>query len=236
MKNQKKIIYVLLLTFLIYFLSSYVYNKYVLKNEYVKIYYLLSDVKRGQKLDILDSDVIQTIYINKQKNSNISDKYITGDKNDKLNYVFKYDCYSGQILSEDILINQDTYLESSNDSEIIAINLENLSDAVAYKVQKGSIVNIYYTGKSKQTENILDTTKSSVISSNLNDGYISTLLLSNVKIISVLDKDGNDIDINKKDISQTRIIASILIQTDKSNFLIINNLKKYGSFSLSIIS
>ena len=103
-------------------------------------------------------------------------------------------------------------------------------------MQKGSIVNIYYTGKLKQSENIISNTQESVISNSLSDGYISTQLLENVKVIATLDKEGNEVNVNENKLATSKNIASVLIQTDKINVLKINNLKKYGSFSLSIVS
>lgn len=239
MKRYKKTIYILFLTLLIYFISSYIYSKYVTENEYVKVYYLATDVKRGQKLD---DSLIKPLYINKQKNLDISsidilNKYITeAEINNAKDSVFKYDCYTGQILSKDIILEQKTYLKSNNNYEIIAINLDDISDSLASKVQKGSIVNIYYTGKLKQSENIISNTQESVISNSLSDGYISTQLLENVKVIATLDKEGNEVNVNENKLATSKNIASVLIQTDKINVLKINNLKKYGSFSLSIVS
>lgn len=242
MHSRKKVIYILLCTIIIYFLFNLIYQKYIVKNKIKNIYVIKSDVKRGQKvahdnLEIMSVNSNSMDDINGINNTN-NTKYLTEKDIDKLdNKVFKFDFCSGQILSSDILIDQNEYIKSQNLTELISINIENAADAASYQITQGSIVNIYYTGKTLQASSIIDNmTNSNISSSSKTDGYTTVLLLEKVKIVGIYDKYGNTITSTSKAKTDSSIIDTILIETEKSNIIKIINLKKYGSFSVAIVS
>lgn len=234
MKKRKRVIYILILSIALYCILNYLYKNIILNDRLTTIYVLNQEIKRGEKFDIAKYD---SISINMDLlNDNI--KYILKEDLDKFNEMVYSDYYKqGQILYDTMLLNKEEYIKSSEQKEVIAIKVEEASDNVANQILKGNNINLYYTGNSIQSSDILNKNeKVSVKSSGINDSYTSVLFMENVKVLDVYDKLGNKIQNKKVSNNENNLIDTILIETDKENIVKINNLKKYGSFSVSILN
>lgn len=228
MRKRRRTIYILIFSIIIYFILNYFYQNIVIKSKLTQIYVLNTNARRG---DIINIDNLSILEVSSDM---IEDDYVT--KNEEVLNKIAIDNYnSGQILLNSMLIDEDKYISGENLNEIVSLKIEDISDSVSSQIRKGNIVNIYYTGKIGQAKDIINSINNqSIFSGNSTDGYITALLFQNIKVIKVLNKVGVEITVSDKN-SDNILIDSILIQTSKENILKINNLKKYGIFSLSII-
>ena len=116
------------------------------------IYILKEDVAKGQELTLEKVEnlkVYDTEFL-----SNIS----SIDINKSLGKITNYKLSKGQILDEKMFVKKEEYVKSSNEKEIVSIKISNSDDVASFQIGKESIVNVYYTGKTAQLQNILNLT------------------------------------------------------------------------------
>ena len=222
MYKYKKRIIILLCSLIIYFILIYVRSKITNTNT-VEVFVLNKDILRGEKIN--DQD-IKVIKINEME-LNIN------HVNSVNNIVAKDNLMCGQILSKENVLDESEYVKvSKEDKERIAIKLSDLNTSASSIFDKGSIVNIYYTGRSSQLENIIQKFNTQIIkSSSIADSYTTIGLIDDVKIINLYDKNGKKIN-NEQ--TQINIIDSIEIEVEKDMAVLIENLKNYGKFSVTV--
>lgn len=194
---------------------------------------LKKDIQRGEKIT---QDMVDTVMVDLTNNFDLTMYYNKKSLNTIIGNISNNDYKEGELLLKSMLVNEQEYLSANKEKEIISLKLTDGTDSVSYKIRKGNIVNIYYTGKSNQAEGILNLNSiENVASSSKTDGFTSILLLENMKIIDVFDKYGNKMDYSKIKSNDNTLIDTIVIEVDRKNALKINNLKNYGKFSVSII-
>ena len=215
----KRNLYIAIVALVIYFTLTFFYQKFILKDEYKYVYSLGTNVYRGNK--VLESDLVKI-----KISSDLINKYLavyTGQG------YYKDDYIAGSIVLNDMILSNNEYIKAETNFEIISIKLNSADDAASYQIEKGSIINIFYSAKLSEIESIFNSiNKESVISNNLQNGYVTLKLLENTKIISCYDKYGNVVKTDN-------IVETILIEVSKEESIKINNLKNYGKFSISII-
>ena len=169
-------------------------------------------------------------------NLNFINEYSSLDLNSVNGKVLKCKLSKGQILTEDMFIKKEEYISSDNEKEIISIKVSNSDDIASFQVFSGSYINIYYTGKSAQVQNILNQVDGESISSSSQiEGYTTIKLLNEIEVLDVFDKYGNNLDKKTSAKNDSSIIDTIMLEVDKSKAMTINNLKNYGEFSVSIV-
>lgn len=228
MKYKRNII-ILLLAFLIFVTLKYIQINMFKANKQVDIYIANTYIQRGDKIT---KDKVKKVKINYNLMENLG--YI--DNLEILeNYVAKYDLLNGQIILKEILENNDEYIARNITNELISIDVTNAYDFTSYQISKDSVINIYYTGKTEFAENIINNMGNTNIVISNDNGYVSAKLLENVKIKNIYDKYGNLLldSTNKKE--NELMIDSIVIEVDTSTAVNINNLKKYGEFSITVL-
>ncbi|MDD2376865.1 MAG: hypothetical protein PHD15_05510 [Clostridia bacterium] len=215
----KRNIYILIIAIVIYFTLIVFYKKVILKDEFNYVYALSTNVSRGDK--VLESGLVKI-----KISSNILDKYMTVYTGQG---YYRDDYLEGSIVLEDMILSNDEYINAGINTEIISIKLDSAEAAASYQIEKGSVINIFYSAKSSEIESVFNSiNKESVISNNLESGYVTMKILENTKIISCYDKYGN--------ITKTgNVVETILVEVSKDESIKINNLKNYGKFSISII-
>jgi hypothetical protein len=215
----KRNLYVAIAAIVIYFTLTICYQKFILKDEYEYVYSLGTNVSRGNK--VLESDLVKIKISN-----NLTNNYLTVYTGQG---YYRDDYMKGSVILNDMILSNDQYMKAETNFEIISIKLNSAEDAASYQIEKGSIINIFYSAKLSEIESIFNNiNKESVISNNLQSGFVTLKLLENAKIISCYDKYGNAVKTDN-------IVETILIEVSKEESIKINNLKNYGKFSISII-
>lgn len=215
----KRNIYIVIISIIIYFTLTLCYEKFILKDEFKYVYCITKNVSRGDK--VLESDLVKV----KIYNDSI-DKYLSVYVEDR---YYKDDYVDGTIILNNMIFTGEEYNKARENKEIISLKLNSADDAASYQIEKGSIVNIFYSAKLSEIENIFNNiNKTSIVSNDLDSGYVTLQLLEKVEILNCFDKYGN---IAKK----ANTIETILIEVAKEESIKINNLKNYGKFTVSII-
>lgn len=227
--KYKRNIFILLTTFFIFILLKYIQANVLNSNKQVDVYIANTYIQKGDKIT---EDKINKIKVNLSLIQKL--EYIN-NLEELNNHVAKYDLLKGQILLNEIFQNSEQYVANNIQNELISLNVSNAYDFASYQITKDSTVNIYYTGKAEFVEKIINNIdRSSVIVSGDN-GYISFKLLENVKIKNIYDKYGNIISFNNNQKDNEVLIDSIVIEVDTNMAVNINNLKKYGEFSITVL-
>lgn len=218
MNSLKKVIYITLLTIIVYFSFVFIESK-IVENKYNKtdVYILKENMNKGDKL---------------LSNSFRKIKIITDSK---LNYnidlskesYLNCDLKKGQIIYKDVLTTKEKLLNASLNKEIVSIPLKYSFDSVSYKVTKDSIVNVYFSAKSKYLDGL--THNKEILQNNNQEGFSTLLFAENTKVIDVVDRDGN----SRKD-GADFIPDTILIEVSNSDAKLIKNFKNVGEFSLTM--
>lgn len=212
MNKNKRILISLLLALLLLIIFNIVYNKYSKSNN-VEAYVLIEDVVKGEKID---KEKLKKVDIPKE----ISSLDII-EKIDNVYYA-RTGIKKGQILTKEcILLSEENVQENL---EIVAIPITTSDDAVGYKIKKGNVVNIYFTGKTKQVTGVLNSEKQLVYSSEDLEGIVTTKLYENIEVANVYDSVG----------SNNALFTQILIMVDKEDAVKLINLKQLGTFTLTL--
>ena len=226
--KYKKYILILIISIIIFFVLTYVYNNILNKDEYVEVFVLNETVIEGEKIDEGKISKIKILTdINKFD-------FIRSDKELK-NMVANNTIYKGSIILKSNLIDEVEYKNNKN-LEYVSIKVSSSDSSASYQVLPGSLINIYYSGKTDQINDLISSFNKtfSYISSGMQESYMTVNLLENMYVIDTFNKSG--ISLNDKDnLSGDVLIDTIMIKVDKDTALLINNLKKYGEFSFSII-
>ncbi len=234
MSKYKRNFIIVFFSILIYFILNFCYNFFFLNSNNKQIIYVLkSDISKGQEINLKDVECLK-IY-----NTNTLSNIFSIDINKIIGKVAKNDLKEGQLIKDNLVIEKEAYLKSSNEKELVSIKVSNPEDVASFQIDKDSIINIYYTGKTSQVQNFLKSTQLENLSSSSEiDGYTTIKLLNEVKVINVFDKFGNKLK-DKKEVSslenESSLVDTVMLDVEKSNVININNLKKYGDFSITLI-
>lgn len=215
----KRNMYVVIIAIVIYFTLSFIYNNFITKDDFKYVYLLDKKVSRGDM--VLESDFVKMKIL-----GDYSNKYLSEFTSDK---VYSDDYMPGYIISNEMLISNEEYIQIDSNKELVSIKFDFSEDAASYQVEKGSVVNIFYSAKLFDVSEIINSiNKENIISNKLDNSYVTVKLLEKAKIKNCYDKFGK-VAIN------SGVIETVLIEVSKEDSIMINNLKNYGKFSISII-
>ena len=227
MKFKRNII-ILISSIFVFFILRYLNNSIVNVKKYTDVYILNKDVEKGTKLD--------ESYLKKAslKKETAQELQTFTNLNSLCNYVSISNMSKGQILTNEVLQNEEEYLVNDKNLELISIKVANSYDFSSYQISRDSVVNLYYTGKTEFTEEVLKNINNYQIISSGDNGYISLKLLENIKVKNTYDKYGNAVLSSSKK-GEDVLIDTIVIEISNNMASVINNLKKYGDFSVTLI-
>lgn len=214
----KRKILILICFLVIYILLVFIHSK-ITNDNLKEVFVLTKDINRGENITLDNTKKV------KIDSTSLNIKYV--DKVDNL--LAKNNLKLGTILSDEIVISSEEYEEIKEDKESILINLSDKINNLNLALEKGSIINIYYTGRSSQLKGLIDKDKYKQIESgSITDSYITVLLLKDVEVKSIYDQSGNNIE------GKTESISAINIEVDEPTAILIENIKKYGEFSITV--
>lgn len=213
----KKRIIVLLGIIIIYCILSYIYST-ITKETLLEVYVVGKNIKRGESINLENSYKIK---IDKNK---VRDVYLENIDN----MVAKYDLKEGQIINYSNIVNKSEYIDRKSDnSEIVILDLNGFDGSIQRNLSKDMTVNLYYTGKSSQIENFFSNFNyKKVKNSNTMDSYTTILLLENVIVNAVYNKEGKEVE--------DGLVQKIGLEVDEDMAIIIENIKNYGIFDVTI--
>ncbi len=213
----KKRIIIVFCTIVVYIILNYIYSK-VVNQKLSNVYVIKNDIKRGEKITLENTYKLK---IDAIENKNLYKKNIE-------NLVAKFDLKEGQIINSNNVLTTSEYLNVQDNNEIIVIDLYNLKSDTNINLEAGSVINLYYTGKSNQIENFFNNSKYKKIkSSNVSDNYTTVLLLENCIIKEVYDSNGVVTDNKNK-------VHKIALEVENNLAMMIENIKNYGNFNVTI--
>lgn len=225
MQYKRKII-VLTIAIVIYFILSYIYSHFILKNEEVEAVIFSHDITKGTCIEEKD---IQFIKIQEK---NINNTLWQIDKNKIIGKYATCDYYQGQIIYKDMLIEKEEAQLIQDGKERISLKIKNVEESISNQLQKDSLVAIYYTAKTSLIKDMIQTDNVGNVSNRQVDGYTTIKLIEKIKILDVYDKNGIKVDKNGKNI---QMIDSITIEADEKLVMRIQHLKEYGEFHFSMV-
>lgn len=213
MKGIKKIILSFLVSLIIVIIIQFVWAEF--GDNSVSVYVAINDIYKGEK--ILKENVKE---IKVQKNSEISKYY-----NIKIENKFaKENIVSGKLLENNDLASKNVEVFEDESYEYITIELKEVSDALAYQLKKGDYINVYYTTNNKKLNSVL-TDKNKTIETDLN---ITFRIFENIKVIGLYDSDGAETNIGKQ-------YKAIMLRVKKEEAILVSNIKKEGTFTVSTV-
>lgn len=226
--KYKKYILILLVSIAIFLSLTFIYNKITNKNDYVEVFVLNETVVKGEKIPIDKMSKINMLSSEGKFDYIKSIEEIKGKvTNSTLN--------KGTIILKDDLIDINQYEENKN-TEYVSIKVSSSDSSVSYQILPNSLVNIYFTGKTSQINDLVSTYSKAFeyLSSGAQESYTTTQIIEKIPVIDTFNKSGISLN-NKESLAGDTLIDTIMIKVDKENALLINNLKKYGEFSFSIV-
>ena len=204
--KRLKIIFVFLIIFLVVYISlNLVYKSIVLNDKYVDAYILNKDIIRGNSIA---RDDVYKIKINKEEYK----KEINLIQNEFNEYdLARINLTKGSIITKDLFVKKEEY-SFEDGKEIVSINLDKKDISTNIRLEKGTLVNIYFI-----KENELDESKR------------VELLAKNVKVIDVNDDEGNSI-------SKSKNVSKIIVSLTSDKVMLINRYNKIGCFNVSLVN
>lgn len=204
--KRLKIIFVFLIIFLVVYISiSLIYKNIVLNDQYVDAYVLNKDIIRGKSVS---SNDVYKIKINKEEY--IEDINLIQNEFNEYDLA-RIDLTKGSIITKDLFVRKEEY-NFEQGKEIISINLDKNDISTNIRLERGTIINIYFI-----KENELDESKR------------VALLAKNVKIIDVNDDEGNSI-------CKSKNVSKIIVSLTSDKVMLINRYNKMSCFNVSLVN
>ena len=213
----------LILTIILFFISTYTQKKLINYEPKVKCLFLKEDIVQNQKIskEMFSLEEIDISLVNNTK--------IINDYSEIEGLYAKDNIYKGQIaLSKqfDTKENLSIY-EIENGKEKVSIKVKNAENGISYSVKKNSKINVYVTVRADIGSEFLNH-KDKLLIGTKDDGYIIIKLLENIIVLDTFDMDGNKIEE-----SETGIIDTVLIAVTNEEAKEINLLRDIATFNLS---
>lgn len=216
MNRNKKIIIACLIAMAFIIITNYIINTFF-KEEQHSVYALNQVLLQGENLSL---DKLDKVQVNKKydyiDNSNIN---IYLDK-----YVAKEDLNKGQLLSKEILKDKE---DNDEFNAYVVLPITNFKNAGGYQIGKGDKINVYYTAKQSQVENIIKDYERIYATTSM-DSMITIKLLERVTVIDVY------YDTGEKS-SKGEPFKQVMVKTDLETAQKIANLKEQGVFDICLV-
>ena len=216
----RKRVVVIIISIVVYILLLFIQTK-ISKSNLIEVYVLKNDINRKTKVTVED---VEKVKVENKFSSNILTNI------DYNNMVAKTNLNKGQILYTSSVLSDVNVEEIKPDKECVNIKLDN-SEMTIDKLSKDSVVNVYYTGRTSQVKNFFnEVSLKKIESSSITDGYTTVLLLKEVDVKNVYNKEGKLIDGKSND----SFIFSIDVEVVESQAMLIQNIVNFGKFNVTL--
>lgn len=209
MKSTKKLVISFVLSLAIVLIIQFIWNGFFNNNEQ-SIYVLNKDIYKGEKIAEEDLKIIKVT-----KNNSIENNYNV----DIVDKVAKENLSEGKILKRDDLESTKDFQDTEEKYEYVSIEVKGISDGVAYQLNKGQTINVYFTARdisnNENAQSIVQDTK-------------TIKVLENKKIIGLYDTSGNEIQ--KGD-----VYNAIVLRVSAEEAMTLSNIKGEGNFNISLV-
>lgn len=212
---------VLILAFCIYAITYTIYNIISGINLYSSIYVFNKPVYAGEVLN--ENDIVQIKVCKTDKIKN----YVS-DKNNVVGKVLTSNFSGGSLVYEDKLCSNEEY-EKEKNTELVSIKIENQDKYIFKRYNGYDKFNIDYTGENEQLDSINNALKGMYVIKG--SEKFSVRIVENVSILNVYDIYGKEVPMEKiENVDNLFLVCKV----NKNLSVLINNLKDYGKFNLSI--
>lgn len=235
--NTKSKLVAVIIAIICYLVITYIYYNFIVEKNSIEICVLSRDIAKGE--NIKDDDFYK-IKINANDVEKFKDgvypisEYII-DLNQITNLALKDNYSKGTVILNNMLNKKEDIINPNIGNEVIAMALDRADLSASYQIEKGSKINIYYSAKAKDIENMnnkLERYEKIVNSSD--NGYTTLKVFSNVKVIDVYNKYGVSMENETED--STNLMETFLIEVSNEEAILISYLKNYGDFSVTLVS
>lgn len=217
MNKNKKIVFSATIALLIVIFFNIILNNYLDKPK-TTIYALKDVVLEGEEITL---DMIEKVYID-----NIDDSFIITDINEIKAKVALKKIEKGKLLSKEDLIEKSKY-NYDGDKFYVTIPINNYENAMAFQITKGDVINLYFTAKASNTEEVLKGYEK-VFSSKESEAMLTAKVIEKICIEGTYNEDG----IQTK---KGEVFNQILIKADAQTAIKLSNLKGQGVFDICLV-
>lgn len=212
MTKNKRILLSLCISLVLVIIFNVIYLK--LKNEEeIDVLVVTKSISTGESITLENTQKIR-----------IKADEIVGSFVSELNENMYSNCVLkiGQILTQDLL--EDSKSLNNDEYENVTLPVTSADDAAAYKLKKGSKVNIYYTAKYSDVNEVIAGAENFQYSSNSQDNIITLKLYEDMEIIDLTDSVGQT----------SSMYTEVQIRVKKQDVTRLVCLKQLGTFTLTI--
>jgi Flp pilus assembly protein CpaB len=218
----------LVLTIILFNIISLIQSKFINCEPMVKVLVANQNISANRQMDkkmVSERNVPLSLTTGIKVASNFEDIK---------NLYTQENMFKGELILKEKLASKDQVkvIEIESGKEKVSIKLESPENALSYQMKAGDNVNLYFTGKIDSLKSIGKPvyTAADTTSSDSFYNYLGTVkILENIKILAIVDNQGNIIKNNSKDEKPDTIIISV--KTDEAS--LINNLKGQGTFDIT---
>lgn len=212
-----------ILTLILFTVSTYTQKKLINYEPKIECLLLKEDISQNQKVS-KEMFVLEEIDMSLVASTKIIQNYSEID-----GLYAKDNLYKGQIAFSkqfDSKENLSIY-EIENGKEKVSIKIKNAENGVSYSIKKNSKINVYVTLRSDLANEFLNDKEKLTIGTN-EDGYTIIKLLENIAVLDTFDIDGNKIEE-----SDMKIIDTVMVAVTPEEAKIVNLLRDIGTFNVS---
>ena len=225
-KKVSMLIVSVILTIIVFAISTYMQKKIVQYVPTVKCLIVTEDIEaysQINELQIKEVDMpvsIATMTKTIKSMSDIQELYL------------KEKIYAGQILVAEQFDTKEnlSIYDAGEGKEKIAIKIKTAENGVAYNIRENSRVNVYATLRNEYANNILENLEKYFVGSK-EDGYCIVTLLKDTRVLGVFDSDGQPIENVFDEATPDTILVAV--STEQANQ--INLIRDIASFNITVL-
>lgn len=222
-KKVSILIISIILTFIVFIISTYAQKKLINYVPTVKCIVVTEDIEAHEQIDI------ESIKYVDMPISIVANLKIAKDIEDISSLYLKDKLYKGQLLLLDQFDSKENLMIYNADigKEKISIKVKSPENGVSYTIRENSLVNIYATMRKEYMKN--DFFSGDIISvGDENDSYCIVKILDSVKVLGTFDING---EVAENNIDKT--IDTILIAVNPQEAKLINLYRDIASYSIT---